>query len=96
MLVLLSSSDKAQWDGIDMESHGDTDIAVGSIYWAARKGHADDGVAFELARQCYDDLCPCVPPEQAHAEVNRIIEPFREAIAADQLQARVRHFEKAY
>lgn len=60
------------------------EAVVAGIYGSAREARADEDTAFELARQCYDDLWPGLPPDQVTAEVERIVSPVRQAIATGQ------------
>jgi hypothetical protein len=69
-------------EALVMACEVDNETAVAQAYANARSLQADEPTAVELARQCYVDLCPDTPADQIAAEVERIVKPVRESIAA--------------
>jgi hypothetical protein len=65
-----------------MTRYEDEVAAVAEAYRSARERTGSETMAFELARQCYDDLWPCHPPGQVRREVEQIVKPVRNALAA--------------
>ena len=64
-----------------MTRYEDEVAAVAETY-RARDLKSSEATAFELARQCYDDLWPGHPPDQVGREVEPIVRPVRAALAA--------------
>jgi len=56
--------------------------AVAEAYRNARELVGSEATAFELARQCYDDLWPGRAGDQIDREVEQIVQPVRTAMAA--------------
>ena len=67
--------DLGPWDAIQL---------LWARAWSAtpRELMSREATAFELARQCYDDLWPGHPPEQVGREIEQIVKPVRAALAA--------------
>jgi hypothetical protein len=56
--------------------------AVAEAYRNARELMGNEATAFELARQCYNDLWPGQPTDHVDRKVEQIVRPVRNALAA--------------
>ena len=65
-----------------MTRYEDEVAAVAEAYRDARELMGSEAAAFELARQCYDDLWPGRAGDQINREVDQIVKPVRTALAA--------------